>query len=420
MTRVRALVAAFAVALAVQPRAAWAQDVDPSAAFFDDQRLHTIRLVVNPRDWDELRANFQLNLYYPCHFRWDDQVVRNVGIRSRGTGSRSGTKPGLRVDFNLYEASQQFLGLKSVVLRNNVQDPTHLHERLGMQLFTRLGLPAPREAHARLYVNDEYVGLYSIVENVDKKFLARHFNQDNGYLYEYDYNPDDQPYRFESRGADPAAYSPKPFKPATHETDPDPRPLADMVRVIAEASDVEFSRAIARYLDVDRLMIHTAIESFLTEVDGFVGDFGMNNFYVYRFEGGTRSTIIPWDKSEAFKGGVTQSIWHNVDDVPSWLQNRLMTRVMRSPEWRGLYLDTLRRCADIVSEPVPESGEDGERRNWLEAEIRRQYAQIRDASYEDQRKPFSDDEFEEGVQELIEFARERSDLVRRDVDRSPR
>lgn len=423
-TRARVLLVALTVVLAIQSRAASAQGADPTAdAFFDDQRLHAIRLVINPRDWEELRANFQLNLYYPSHFRWDDQVVRNVGIRSRGTGSRSGAKPGLRVDFNFYDAAQQFLGLKAVVLRNNVQDPTHLHERLGMQLFARLGLPAPREAHARLYVNDEYVGLYSIVENVDKKFLARHFNEDNGYLYEYDYNADDQPYRFESKGPDPAAYSPKPFKPATRETDPDPRPLAELVRVIAEASDAEFTRAVARFLDVDRLMIHTAIESFVSEVDGFVGDYGMNNFYLYRFEGGTRSTILPWDKSEAFKGGVERGIWHNVDDVPSWLQNRLMTRVMRSPEWRGLYLDTLRRCADIVSEPAPLSetdGGDGERFNWLEAEIRRQSTQIRDASYEDQRKPFSDDEFEDGVRELIEFARERSEIVRRDVERSPR
>lgn len=361
MIRALVLHAALAVALPIQRRPAFAQGADDSAdAFFDDRRLHTIRLVINPRDWEELRANFQLNDYYPAHFGWEDQVARNVGIRSRGTGSRSGTKPGLRVDFNIYDVAQQFLGLKSVVLRNNVQNPTHLHERLGMQLFARLGLPAPRQAHARLYVNDEYVGLYSIVENVDKKFLARHFNQDNGYLYEYDYDPEDRPYRFESRGSSPSAYLPKPFKPATHETDPDPRPLAEMVRVIAEASNAEFPRAIARYVDVDRRMIHTAIESVLSEVDGFVGDYGMNNFFLYRFEGGTRSTILPWDKSEAFKGGVARSIWHNVDDVPSWLQNRLMTRAMLSPEWRSLYLDTLGRCADIVSEPAPAGEADDE------------------------------------------------------------
>ena len=42
-----------------------------------------------------------------------------------------------------------------------------------MALFARLGLPAPREAHTRLYVNGEYAGLYSIVEAVDKVFLDR-------------------------------------------------------------------------------------------------------------------------------------------------------------------------------------------------------------------------------------------------------
>ena len=141
--------------------------------FFDDQVLHSIRLVINPRDWQELKANFQLNTYYPCHFIWRNQIVRNVAIRSRGTGSRSGSKPGLRIDFNLFDEHQQFLGLKSVVLRNNVQDATNLHERVGMQFFTKLGLAAPREAHTRLYVNDEYAGLYSIVDPSTKSSSRR-------------------------------------------------------------------------------------------------------------------------------------------------------------------------------------------------------------------------------------------------------
>src|SRR5262245_32045385 len=152
----------------------------------------------------------------------------NVAIRSRGTGSRSGTKPGLRVDFNLFDESQQFLGLKSVILRNNVQDASNLHERIGMRFFSKLGLPAPREAHTRLYVNDEYAGLYSIVESIDKVFLAARYGQDNGYLYEYEYDADDQPYRFEYKGADASLYSPKPFKPVTHELDPNPGPIVDM------------------------------------------------------------------------------------------------------------------------------------------------------------------------------------------------
>ena len=62
-----------------------------------------------------------------------------------------------------------------------------------MRLFARLGIPAPRETHMRLYVNDEYIGLYAIVESIDKQFLARVYGeigedtQNDGYLYEFNY-----------------------------------------------------------------------------------------------------------------------------------------------------------------------------------------------------------------------------------------
>jgi hypothetical protein len=120
-----------------------------------------------------------------------------------------------------------------------------------------------------------------------------------------------------------------------------------------------------------------------------------------------------------------------MDDVPSWLQNVLMTRTMLVPELRGLYLDALRRCAEIASatdEAVDHDTLDadqsgglvGERVGWLEREIRRAYEQVREAALEDPVKPYSNEEFEEDVQRLIEFARERSAFVLNEVERSPR
>jgi len=119
-----------------------AADPAINAAFFDASVLHEIRLDINARDWQTLKENYQSNAYYPADFRWDAQVVRNVGIRSRGTASRSEVKPGLRVDFNRYAADQTLLGLTSFVLRNNTTDRTNMHERLSMLLFERLGVPA--------------------------------------------------------------------------------------------------------------------------------------------------------------------------------------------------------------------------------------------------------------------------------------
>lgn len=158
-------------------------------AFFDDGALQEIRLAINSRDWETLKSNYLDNTYYPTDFRWRDQVVRNVGIRSRGIGSRSGIKPGLRIDFDRYTSNEKFLGLKSFVLRNNTQDASNMHERISMLLFKRLNLPAPREAHTRLYVNDAYAGLFTIVESIDKSFLNRTFGEDTGYLYKYDIRP---------------------------------------------------------------------------------------------------------------------------------------------------------------------------------------------------------------------------------------
>ena len=85
-------------------------------AFFDDAVLHEIRLTISSRDWSALKKHYLDDTYYQCNIQWRDFTVRNVGIRSRGTGSRSGVKPGLRVDFDRYVTDQKFLGLKSFIL----------------------------------------------------------------------------------------------------------------------------------------------------------------------------------------------------------------------------------------------------------------------------------------------------------------
>src|SRR5262245_56436832 len=140
-------------------------------AVFDDTVVQDVRLDLNAGDWQALRANFRDDTYYPADFRWKDQVVRGIGIRSRGFGTRNPIKPSPRVDFNRSSPDQEFLGVKSVVLKNNVSDPSNMHERLSMLLFRRMGIPAPRVAHARLFVNGEYYGIYDLVEPVDKAFL---------------------------------------------------------------------------------------------------------------------------------------------------------------------------------------------------------------------------------------------------------
>jgi hypothetical protein len=324
------------------------------------------------------------------------------------------------VDFDYYTAKQRFLNLKSVVLRNNTQDATMLHERVAMKLFSRMGIEAPREAHLKLFVNDEYAGLYTIVESVDKVFLERHFRENDGFLYEYDYDEEDDPYFFEYRGEDPAAYSPNPFKPATHEKDPDARPLEALARTINEARGSEFLTRIAEYLDMRRFMAHLATENFLAETDGILGNWAMNNFYFYRFEGRAFSTFIPWDKSHAFTDIAEHDIFHNVD-VASSRRNRLMERAMEIPELVEAYLEALARAAEVAgTAPPPAEGAAAAPApaGWLEGEILREYHQIREAALADPYKPFSNEDFEAGVRSMLDFARARSRYVAEAVGRA--
>jgi hypothetical protein len=410
----------LAVALVVAgPAAAAAQAIppdplDPTAEFFDDSVVHDLKLWINSRDWDTLKTNFLSNAYYPADFQWKTTTVRNVGIRSRGNGSRSGFKPGLRVDIDRYSTTQKFLGLKSFVLRNNTQDPSQIHEFLSMLFFRRMSMPAPREAFARLFVNNEYAGLYTIVESVDRSFLTRHFGESEGYLYDYDYPPDAAPFYFEDRGTDPAAYVPLPFKPETHENNARPEVIANMVRTINTTSAAVFRGAIAEFIDLTQFIRHVATEVFLADQDGILGNWGMNNFFMYRPETSNLFRLIVWDKSQAFVDGPAYPIFHNLTDVPEPSRNRLMSRAMESPDLRELYLDTLLEAGRSASE-IPLDAAPGDVRGWLEREIDRASALIGPAVLADMLKPYTNNEYGLALEALRLFARERTTFVNADV-----
>ena len=157
--------------------------------------------------------------HYPVDFEWQGVKVRNSGIRVRGNTTRNDHKPSFRIDFNRYVSGQDFFGLNAIVLNNAWHDPSMLHDRLSMLTFRRVGIPAPRQAHVRLFVGagHEYAGVYAISEEVSKTFLAENFGEDNGYLYEF-HHQDGENYGFEDPGPDLGWYIPR-FGPKTHETE---------------------------------------------------------------------------------------------------------------------------------------------------------------------------------------------------------
>src|SRR5206468_3619147 len=163
------------------------------------------------------------------------------------------------------------------------QDASLIHERISMEMFTRMGVPAPREVSTRVFINGAYLGLFNLVETPDGSMLRRLFNENNGYLYEYS----------------PGDWAGVPFG----------------------GYHFEFLTALAPYLDPKPWLTHVAVETYMADFDCILGDaFGLNNFFLYRFQNKKLSIFIAWDKDNAFD-------WTQRPVLQNANQNVLMRRL---------------------------------------------------------------------------------------------
>jgi spore coat protein CotH len=371
----------------------------PTPVFFDQSRLHEVRLTMDPADWSTLKEQFNRPFYYAADLSIDGETLRHVGIRSRGFASRRPEKPCLRVDMNRFVEWQDFYGYNSLVIDNQYRDPTLLRERLAFMVFEAMGIAAPRMAHARLWINDEYGGLYTITEPVDRVFLRTRLGDDDGNLFDCNKVGWD----FTWRGSDWWAYIPDYLMIETNTRHFDPTALIEFVRTANQSPDVTFVEDLSAFIDPKHFLTYIATENALAERDGFVGDAKMANFYLYQYAGTTRFVLIPWDKDSCLLLGKWAPFFNMRENV-------LTRRLMELPEQKAFYASTLIR---IVNEYV--------NARWLVPRLDEAYHQIRDAALEDPFKPASNDEFEAAVAALRRYVANREgDVLRRlDVSAEP-
>lgn len=377
------------LALVLSVGATRAQTADD---LFESSTLQEIRLLINSRDLATLRERYEENVYYPADLQWRNLRVRNVGVRSRGFGSRNPTKIGLAIDVDHYTSGQRFLGLSSLVLDNLWQDPAMIREYLAMGFLARMGEPAPREVFARLYINNTYQGLYAVVEDIDALFVSRTLGETDGTLFEFHWR---FPFFGDDLGDDLDAYKPL-FEPRTREVDSDLAlwgPIRDLWQAVNDPDDPVWRERVSRLVDLEQFVTQAAIENYIAENDGLLGYAGMDNFYLYRSAGSSRHRMFAWDKDNAFLQG-DFAAGRGVDD------NKLMRRAMAEGDLRARYFEVLASCAEV---DLQES--------WLARHIDSAATLITEAALEDPRKPVSNERFEGGVAELRAFAATRAGYV---------
>ena len=104
----------------------------------------------------------------------------NVAVRYKGNGtymrSQNMMKRPLKADLNHFVKGQKLAGITKLNLHNNVADPSWMNESLSYRFYREAGVPAPRNAYAKVYLtvpglhDHTYLGLYSLMEDVDSVF----------------------------------------------------------------------------------------------------------------------------------------------------------------------------------------------------------------------------------------------------------
>jgi spore coat protein CotH len=161
---------------------------EDSGPFYDD-RVATVRILMPEEDWEFMQKNARAEEYAKADFWFDDKLVPDVAVRPKGNSSlmsvaQSGSaRMGLKADFNFFNSTRTFYGLRKANLNNGFSDPTLIREVLSYDLFEQMDIPTPRNSFVDLWVNDTHLGVYTMVEQIDTTFLSNNFADATGNLY---------------------------------------------------------------------------------------------------------------------------------------------------------------------------------------------------------------------------------------------
>ena len=192
----------------------------------------------------------------------DGVTVEDVGLRYKGNSTYLATARGLKrsikIDFDHYNNKLHFHGLNVLNLHCGVHDPSKVRETVAYAMFRACGVPAPRTALAEVTLtvpgkyDKEYVGLYTVAEQVNKAFLKTHYKTDKGLLMKpervgsLDYLGDDWE-RYKTT-----------YQPKRDATTAEQKRVIDFTKLVNQAPDEQFRKEIASYLDVDAFLRYLA------------------------------------------------------------------------------------------------------------------------------------------------------------------
>lgn len=328
---------------------------------FDDSKVSFVYIYLSPEDSAAMFNDPAAKDEYPGTFIFFDGVQRdtleNIGFRVKGNTSVGAYKKSFRVSFNAYKAGQKFGGVEKINLIGSHNDPSMIREKLYYDMYNRFGLPPLRCTFVRLFLNDEYRGLYTNVEEIDEIFCKNRFGNNSGNLYKCTYPAD-----LDFLGNNPDAYqATQPWSGGdriydlqNNKAEDDYSGLAHFVQVLTQTQGGTFPCEIEKVLDIDNFLKAYAIDIATGNWDNYA--YLKNNYFLYENQFTGKFEFIVYDTDNTcgvnWIGGVdwaTRNIytWYNTGEV-----RPLVSRLINVPAFRDRLSFYLRELADGIMQPA--------------------------------------------------------------------
>ncbi|RJP65227.1 MAG: T9SS C-terminal target domain-containing protein [Ignavibacteriales bacterium] len=322
-----------------------AQSKDESWKLYDDSQVAVIEITMDQSALDYMYANVNSDSLHfaTVHFKnkYIDETIDSVGIRLRGNTSRDARKKSFKLEFNGFIKGRDFYDVENLNLNGEHNDPSIIRSKLIWDLYGKIGMNASRAAHAAVYINGNYYGLYISVEHIDEEFLQKRFTDDEGNLWKCLY-PADLVYK----GSNPDLYKSKSggrrtYDLTTNEDTDDYFMLARLIDIINNTSSTEFQDSLEKIFSLEEFLKYVSVDVLTGCWDDYW--YLKNNYYLYHEPSKDLIHWIPYDTDNSFGVDWFSIDWANVNPytyskIGGGDEKRpLIERILTFADYRNLY-----------------------------------------------------------------------------------
>lgn len=290
-----------------------------------DLGLVKVDIAIDSDDLAELNAEVFLKKSVSCRLRLGHSTYQGR-IRYAGQGSLDDFKKSFEISFG----TGRYRGFSSLRLSGQSVDPSGLRSMLAASVMADAGVAVPFIEPVAVYLQGRYLGLYFLIEDVDREFFSRR-NLPMVSLYK----------AYLSQGT----FAPETAAnlPATWNIQTAPAAAGDLRRLIAAIHDADPASGLtdlAEILDIEGYLRYLAAATYLNHSDGIV-----NNFILWRRTGSKQFEIVAWDFDRIYEREITSV--HSLDDL-LWRRSHLARKLLASPPHAARFREFLTELEKTV------------------------------------------------------------------------